>query len=328
MSDAFSPTSRTLPIALLRAREAVMEHFRPMLQKHGITEQQWRVLRVIREAGETDASELARNACILAPSLSRILKTLEAADLITLRKDPADGRRALISLTAKSQAFINEVAPESAAIYAELERRAGKKNIAALMHPSVTSSSMKDDVKASVEKLLKNAFVPLGEKDGSLRFFSEKLNDVEQERAQLGRRGLGRRPVDIRCQGVLRHQGLASPSQRDAQKRTSAATMKYACSGLGGAGALVAAIAGTKARKSEPPVCRAICSSRSRLTPKDSDSAPELADASCPRAGSHRGMRCSSRSGSERISSPSAGSAPNRGTVRATSVPGERPGAK
>ena len=133
MSDAFSPTSRTLPIALLRAREAVMEHFRPMLQKHGITEQQWRVLRVIREAGETDASELARNACILAPSLSRILKTLEAADLITLRKDPADGRRALISLTAKSQAFINEVAPESAAIYAELERRAGKKNIAALM---------------------------------------------------------------------------------------------------------------------------------------------------------------------------------------------------
>ena len=97
MSDAFSPTSRTLPIALLRAREAVMEHFRPMLQKHGITEQQWRVLRVIREAGETDASELARNACILAPSLSRILKTLEAADLITLRKDPADGRRALMT---------------------------------------------------------------------------------------------------------------------------------------------------------------------------------------------------------------------------------------
>lgn len=61
-------------------------------------------------------------------------------------------------------------------------------NIAALMHPSVASASMREDVKASVEKMLSNAYVPLGEKDGSLRFFSEKLNDVEQERAQLALR--------------------------------------------------------------------------------------------------------------------------------------------
>ncbi|MCB1427995.1 MAG: homoprotocatechuate degradation operon regulator HpaR [Nitratireductor sp.] len=133
MPDSFSPTRRTLPIALLRAREAVMEHFRPMLQKHGVTEQQWRVLRVIREAGETDASDLARNACILAPSLSRIIKTLDANGFIESRKDPADGRRAMISLTQKAEAFINEVAPESAAIYAELEKRAGKKQIAELL---------------------------------------------------------------------------------------------------------------------------------------------------------------------------------------------------
>ena len=61
-------------------------------------------------------------------------------------------------------------------------------NIAALMHPSVTASSTKDQVKTSIDKMLGNAFVPLGEKDGSLRFFSEKLNDVEQERAQLALR--------------------------------------------------------------------------------------------------------------------------------------------
>ena len=61
-------------------------------------------------------------------------------------------------------------------------------NIAALMHPSVTAASIKEQVKDSIDKMLNNAFVPLGEKDGSLRFFSEKLNDVELERAQLSLR--------------------------------------------------------------------------------------------------------------------------------------------
>lgn len=61
-------------------------------------------------------------------------------------------------------------------------------NIAALMHPTVSSSSIKDDVKSSIEKMRGNPFVPLGDKDGSLRFFSEKLNDVEHERAQLALR--------------------------------------------------------------------------------------------------------------------------------------------
>lgn len=61
-------------------------------------------------------------------------------------------------------------------------------NIAALMQPSVTSGSLRDDVETSIEKMLSNPFIPLGEKDGSLRFFSEKLNDVEQERAQLALR--------------------------------------------------------------------------------------------------------------------------------------------
>ena len=71
MMGNLRPARLTLPIALLRAREVVMDLFRPMLHAHGATEQQWRVLRVIREAGATDATALARNACILAPSLSR-----------------------------------------------------------------------------------------------------------------------------------------------------------------------------------------------------------------------------------------------------------------
>src|SRR5258708_15845358 len=70
---------QSLPIALLRAREAVMSYFRPHHHKGGITEQQWRVIRVLYLDGETDATTLARRSYLLAPSLSRILKDLEAA---------------------------------------------------------------------------------------------------------------------------------------------------------------------------------------------------------------------------------------------------------
>src|SRR5262245_61859399 len=68
---------RSLTIGLLRAREAVMSHFRPILAAHDVTEQQWRVIRVLFEAGTLDASEVADKASILAPSLTRMIRSLE-----------------------------------------------------------------------------------------------------------------------------------------------------------------------------------------------------------------------------------------------------------
>ena len=76
-------TRHSLPMALLRAREAVMSRFRPLLAEHDINEQQWRVIRVLGEAGTLDASEVAERTFILAPSLTRMIKTLEE------RLDPA-----------------------------------------------------------------------------------------------------------------------------------------------------------------------------------------------------------------------------------------------
>lgn len=122
-------TRRTLPIALLRAREAVMERFRPLLAAHDISEQQWRVMRVLQEAGESDATQLSRAANVLAPSLTRMLRTLEARGFTTLRKDPGDARRAIITLTDAGQGFIHTLAPESAAIYAGIEARLGRERI-------------------------------------------------------------------------------------------------------------------------------------------------------------------------------------------------------
>lgn len=62
---------------------------------------------------------------------------------------------------------------------------ANAQNIASLMHPAVNADALTDPVKAALDEMLKDQFVPLMEKDGNVRFFSEKLSDIEQERGQI-----------------------------------------------------------------------------------------------------------------------------------------------
>jgi len=61
-------------------------------------------------------------------------------------------------------------------------------NVASLMHSSVTASSQLDTIKAAVDEMLADVHVPLGEKDGSLVFLSERLRDIEQERGAIALR--------------------------------------------------------------------------------------------------------------------------------------------
>ncbi len=126
-------TRRSLPIALLRAREAVMGRFRPMLAAHDVTEQQWRVIRVLGETSPLDATEVADRACVLAPSLTRIIKALEDRALITRERDASDGRRAMLAIAPAGVALLRDVTPESRAIYAEIEARYGAKQIERLL---------------------------------------------------------------------------------------------------------------------------------------------------------------------------------------------------
>lgn len=124
--------SRSLPMALLRTREAVMRHFRPTLREHGLTEQQWRILRALTSVTEAEVTELARIACLLGPSLSRILRDLEARGLITRRTVVRDQRRGTISITSRGNDLIAQVAPLSETIYAQITERYGEARLAAL----------------------------------------------------------------------------------------------------------------------------------------------------------------------------------------------------
>lgn len=124
---------RSLAIGLLRAREAVMSHFRPILANHDVTEQQWRVMRVLHETGTLDASEVADKAFILAPSLTRMIKSLEERGFITKHKDKADGRRVLLRIAPAGKAMIEEVMPDSRRVYAEIDARFGRERVDALL---------------------------------------------------------------------------------------------------------------------------------------------------------------------------------------------------
>ena len=116
----------SLPMELLKAREAAMARFRPMLRSHGVTEQQWRVIRALAEYQPADASELARRSFLLAPSLTRILQFLEREKLIKRSSDANDQRRSVFVLTAKGQRLYDAVGPDSELLYAEIEELFGK----------------------------------------------------------------------------------------------------------------------------------------------------------------------------------------------------------
>jgi homoprotocatechuate degradation regulator HpaR len=124
--------SRSLPMSLLRAREAVMRQVRPSLRDHGLTEQQWRILRALAAVECIEVTELARVAFLLGPSLSRILRDLEARHLIERRTAKADLRRGVVSISPKGVRLIEAVAPTSEAIYAAITRRYGARKLAEL----------------------------------------------------------------------------------------------------------------------------------------------------------------------------------------------------
>jgi len=109
----------SLPMQLLQAREAAMAHFRPMLRGHDLTEQQWRVIRVLASEASLDAGELARRSLLLAPSLSRILTHLEAQEMVVRDPDPTDQRRSVLRLTAAGRKKFAAVGPDSEALYGE-----------------------------------------------------------------------------------------------------------------------------------------------------------------------------------------------------------------
>ncbi len=110
-----------------------MPPIRDMLAETGITEQQWRVLRVLAEYGPQTTSTLADRACLLFPSLTRIAQTMRKKGLITLSRDDDDRRRQTITITTAGQKIIDEKIEHAALIVKGFKKKLGKDNYEQLL---------------------------------------------------------------------------------------------------------------------------------------------------------------------------------------------------
>ncbi len=152
MKKTLPTTTRSLPIALIRARESIMPPIRAMLANSNLTEQQWRVLRVLSENGTQDATEVSERACLLMPSLTRILRTLVEKKLITRSQDATDRRRQMLEITNLGEKIISANNQEAADIVTNLQSRFGSENyeqlldLLATLSQSTTESSDADKV--------------------------------------------------------------------------------------------------------------------------------------------------------------------------------------
>jgi homoprotocatechuate degradation regulator HpaR len=117
--------NRNLPLLMLQAREQVISRFRPLLNAQGITEQQWRVMRVLLETGPLEFHEISAQCHISSPSLAGILSRMEDMDLVARERLGSDQRRVRVSLRPRSRELAARLAPKINATYREIEAQLG-----------------------------------------------------------------------------------------------------------------------------------------------------------------------------------------------------------
>lgn len=121
--------SHSLPMSLLRARESVMKKFTPSLQAHGLSAQQWRVMRALNDENNLNISSLAERCYLLKPSLSRIIQNLEGRKIISRIQSSVDQRHSVVSLTHKGRQLFTSILPLSEERYAHISEKFGQKKL-------------------------------------------------------------------------------------------------------------------------------------------------------------------------------------------------------
>ncbi|MBD8494781.1 homoprotocatechuate degradation operon regulator HpaR [Pseudomonas syringae] len=128
------PTPRpSLTLTLLQAREAAMAFFRPSLNEHGLTEQQWRVIRILRQQGEMESHQLADQACILKPSMTGVLARLERDGIVRRWKPAHDQRRMLVGLTEQGQQCFVSMSEDMERNYQRIQAQFGEEKMQQLL---------------------------------------------------------------------------------------------------------------------------------------------------------------------------------------------------
>jgi len=122
----------------------------------------------------------------------------------------------------------NDVAKSIAVLQILENLPVSPQNIAALLQPDLTAPSLKESVEKGVEALLKDSMIPLGEKNGGLRFLTQAAITLQKQFDQIEFR-----LVDLRSElnGVLRSIFKPLPSARLSGVRPVTAGLKVVIGG-------------------------------------------------------------------------------------------------
>jgi MarR family transcriptional regulator, organic hydroperoxide resistance regulator len=101
---------------LYAASRALTRAYAPLLDPHGLTYPQYLTLLALWSGPEEQSvGDLGERLRLDSGTLTPLLKRLEARELLTRRRDPADERRVLVSLTAAGEALQDDLADVPAA---------------------------------------------------------------------------------------------------------------------------------------------------------------------------------------------------------------------
>ena len=115
--------STSLPMQLYKALDAIMPEYRNLFYKYDLTEQQWRILRVLWTENNITVAQLSKITLLPAPSLVGILDRLVKKNLLIRNRSDKDRRQVQISLTTKGQELLQVVAPSVLAIHSRVKAR-------------------------------------------------------------------------------------------------------------------------------------------------------------------------------------------------------------
>lgn len=114
-----------IPLTLLQAREVMMDRIRPILQQYGLTEVQWRVMRVLYIKESVDFGELSDLTLVQRASLSRVIPTMVDKGLLIRDVNPEDQRLITLTPTERVSELVEHIMPRIQAVYDDVADRIG-----------------------------------------------------------------------------------------------------------------------------------------------------------------------------------------------------------
>ena len=104
----FRSSAEEVVVSVLRTAAVMQRHLAQVVEAHGITIQQYNVLRILRGAGDAGLPTLAIRDRMVeeAAGITRLLDKLESAGHVVRERSTPDRRQVLCHITPKGEALI------------------------------------------------------------------------------------------------------------------------------------------------------------------------------------------------------------------------------